>query len=67
MIIDHKNLIYFQNIRIINRRQTRRTLEVQDISFKLEYQKEKDNVIADTIFQRENVTEEQEFRKIFLQ
>lgn len=67
IVTDHKNLIYFQNARIINRRQARWTLEIQNIPFRLEYQKRKDNVIADALTRKEDAIEELEPRSIFLQ
>lgn len=67
MITDHKNLIYFKEARIINRREIRWTLEVQNILFRLEYQKEKNNIMADIFTRREDVIEKIESRSIFLQ
>lgn len=67
IVIDHKNLIYFQDTRIINRRQVWWILKVQDIPFKLEFQPEKKNIMIDMITRKENTTELIESRSIFLQ
>lgn len=64
---DHKNLTYFQDARITNRRQARWAFEIQKIPFKLEYIKGKDNTIVDIITRRKDATEKLEPRKIFLQ
>lgn len=65
--MDHKNLIYFQNIRITNRRQAQWALEMQNIPFRLEYLKEKENTIADTLTRQKDMKENLEPQKIFLQ
>lgn len=58
--INHKNLTYFQDARITNRRQARWALEIQNISFQLEYIKEKENTVTDAIIRRKDATEKLE-------
>lgn len=41
-------------------------LEVQDVSFKLKFQKEKNNVMVDMLIRKEDTTELLESRPIFL-
>ena len=65
IITDYKNLEYFKHVRITNRRQTRWTLEIQDILYQIEYRKEKNNVGTDVLIRRENKTSLKE-NKIFL-
>lgn len=47
--------------------QVRWTLEMLNVSFRLEYQKEKKNMITDLLFRRKNAIESLKPRKIFLQ
>ena len=65
IITDHKNLTYFKETRILNRRQTRWALEIQDISYELVYRKGNENTLADVLTRRSDqiILED---RKIFL-
>ena len=65
IITDHKNLKYFKHIKIINTRQTRWTLKIQNISYRIEYRKEKDNIETNVLTRRENKIILKK-RKIFL-
>ena len=63
--IDYKNLIYFKKTRILNRRQTRWILKIQDISYELIYRKDNENTLIDVLIRRKNKST-LENRKIFL-
>ena len=49
---DHKNLIYFMIIKVLNRQQVWWSEKLSNFNFKIHYQKESENVKADTLSQR---------------
>ena len=49
IITDYKNLTYFKETRILNRRQTRWVLKIQDILYKLVYRKDNENIFTDVL------------------
>ena len=57
IITDHKNLEYFKNAKITNRRQARWALEMQDIPYQIQYRSGKENTQADALTRREDATE----------
>ena len=65
IVIDYKNLTFFKKIRILNRRQVRWTLEIQNISYELVYRKSNKNTLVDVLIRRSDQTI-LENRKIFL-
>ena len=67
IIIDHKNLTYFQEAKITNRRQARWALEIQDVPYHITYMKGEENVVADALSRKEDNTEPFELRPIFFQ
>lgn len=66
VIMDHKNLTYFKEVWIMNRRQVRWAFEVQDVPFELKYQKGKDNIVADVLTRKKDERTSFEDRVIFL-
>ena len=65
IITDHKNLTYFKEARILNRRQARWALEIQDIPYELVYRKGSENTLANALTRRSDQAV-LENRKIFL-
>ena len=67
IITDHKNLIYFQEVKITNRQQARWTLEIQDVPYHIAYRKVKKNKIADALSRKEDNIKPLKMRQIFFQ
>ena len=54
--MNYKNLTYFKKTRILNRRQVRWALEIQDISYELIYHKKNENILANVLIRRNDQT-----------
>ena len=67
IIMDHKNLTYFKEVKITNRQQARWALEIQDVPYHITYKEKEENVVADALSRKEDNTEPLELRPIFLQ
>ena len=67
IIMDYKNLTYFQEAKITNRQQARWALEIQDVPYHITYRKGEENVVADALSRKVDNTEPLKPRPIFLQ
>ena len=66
IITDHQSLKYFQKARITNLRQAKWTLKVQEISYKITYWPEKENIVTDTLSRTEERVKKLKDRLILL-
>ena len=57
IITEHKNLIYFQEVKITNRQQARWALEIQDVPYHITYRKGEKNIVANASSTKEDNTE----------
>ena len=67
IIMDHKNLTYFQEAKITNRQQARWALEIQDVPYHITYRKGGKNVVANALSRKEDNIKPPKLRPIFLQ
>ena len=67
IIMNHKNLTYFQEANITNRQQARWTLEIQVVPYHITYRKGEKNVVTDALSRKEVNIEPFELQIIFLQ